>query len=223
MRPPPPAFPKIGRSVTRGPVFGVAAALAFGAAIALFVLALDVLRWDRELTAQDVRFLASPAQSRFSEPAAMLPVGVTKNALGAADDLSFRRQLHAYARVRPRADFGDTQQLQTLRAETQLGLTRLSRTDPSPTRRSRAANMIGVLALDERFAPRDPDALSAFIRGAIGSFRSAVEIDASNADAKLNLEQALRIAKARSLSGDAPSGARNTGQRAGLGQPGSGY
>lgn len=83
--------------------------------------------------------------------------------------------------------------------------------------------MIGVLALDERLAPRDPEALSDLIRGAIGSFRNAVEIDPSNSDAKLNLEQALRIAKAASLGGPAPSGGRNTGERAGLGQPGSGY
>lgn len=201
----------------------VAAVLALVAAFVLVVLALDLLRWDRELAAQDVRFLASPGQSGFSEPPTVLPFGFIARSLGAGDDLVFRRQLQGYARVRPRPGFVDAQRTLGLRAETQIGLAGISRTDPDAVRRSRAANMIGVLALDERLAPRDPAALSDLITGAIGSFRNAVEIDPSNTDAKLNLEQALRIAKAASLGGDAPSGGRNTGERAGLGQPGSGY
>ncbi len=209
--------------MTRARLISAAAVLVLAAAAVLVVFALDMLHWDRALAAQDVRFLASPSQSRFSEPPTLLPFGATENALGAGDDLAFRRQLQGYARVRPRAAVVDVQRVQTLRAETQLGLARLSRTDPDAARRSRAANMIGVLALDERLAPRDPEALADLIRGAIGSFRNAVEIDPSNSDAKLNLEQALRIAKAASIGGDAPSGGRNTGERAGLGQAGSGY
>ncbi|MBA2460900.1 MAG: hypothetical protein H0V45_03900 [Actinobacteria bacterium] len=209
--------------MTRARLISAAAVLVLAAAAVLVVFALDMLHWDRALAAQDVRFLASPSQSRFSEPPTLLPFGATENALGAGDDLAFRRQLQGYARVRPRAAVVDVQRVQTLRAETQLGLARLSRTDPDSARRSRAANMIGVLALDERLAPRDPEALADLIRGAIGSFRNAVEIDPSNSDAKLNLEQALRIAKAASIGGDAPSGGRNTGERAGLGQAGSGY
>lgn len=200
-----------------------AAVLAPAVAAVLVVFALDILRWDRDLAAQDVRFLAAPSQSRFAAPPALLPFGVAELALGAADDLQFRGQLQGYARVRPRPAVFDAQRVQALRAETQVGLAGLSRTDPDAARRSRAANMLGVLALDERLAPRDPEALADLIRGAIGSFRNAVEIDPANADAKLNLEQALRIAKAASLGGDAPSGGRNTGERAGLGQAGSGY
>lgn len=200
-----------------------AALLALVAAAALGAFALDILRWDRALAAQDVRFLAAPGQSGYTEPPSLAPLGATGAALGAADDLAFRRYLQGYARVRPRPTFFDAQLVQALRAETQQGLAALSRTDPDPVRRSRAANMLGVLALDERLAPRDPEALADLIRGAIGSFRNAVEIDPANTDAKLNLEQALRIAKAASLGGDAPSGGRNTGERAGLGQAGSGY
>ena len=208
--------------MTRGRIVGAAAMLTLVAASGLVVVALDVLRWDRSLAAQDVRFLATPGQSRYSDPPAALPSGVAQHLLGGSDDLAFREQLQGYARVRPRVGFGG-QTAHALRAETQLGLARLSRTDPDTARRSRAANMIGVLALDERLAPRDPEALADLIRGAIGSFRNAVEIDPANADAKLNLEQALRIAKTASISGDAPSGGRNRGERAGLGQAGSGY
>lgn len=200
-----------------------ASAAALVLAAALVVFAVDLLRWDDELASQDVRFLAAPAQSGFSRPSTRLPSGAAKAVLDAGDDLAFRKHLQGYARVRPRPGFFDQQRVLALRIETQLGLAGLSRSDPDLARRSRAANMIGVLALDERLAPRDPEALADLIRGAVASFRNAVEIDPSNADAKLNLEQALRIAKAASLGGTAPSGGRNTGERAGLGQSGSGY
>ena len=209
--------------MTRVRVRRAAALLALAAAAVLVVAAVDVLRWERSLAAQDVRFLALPGQSRYSQPAELLPFRAAEHALSASDDLAFREQLQAYARVRPRGAFAGQPGALALRAETQLGLARLSRSDPDAARRSRAANMIGVLALDERLAPRDPEGLADVIRGAIGTFRNAVEIDPSNADAKLNLEQALRIAKAASLGGDAPSGGRNRGERAGLGQAGSGY
>ena len=198
-----------------------AAVLALAFAALLTVFALDVLRWSRSLEAQDVRLLAAPTQTRFSDPPTVVPFGGTEHVLGASDDLAFRRQLQGFARVRPGANF--TAPLLALRSETQLGLAGLARTDPDSRRRSRAANMIGVIALNESLAPRDADALASLITGAISSFRNAVEIDPANADAKTNLELALRIAKAASLGGDAPSGGRNRGERAGLGQPGSGY
>ena len=202
-------------------LLGVLAVLALGLAVALAAFALDALRWSRSLETQDVRFLAAPTQARYSSLPTVVPFGGTERALGAGDDLAFRQQLQGFARVRPGVNF--TEALLALRAETQLGLARLSHSDPDAHRRSRAANMIGVIALNESLAPRDADALASLITGAIGSFRNAVEIDPGNADAKTNLELALRIAKAASLGGDAPTGGRNTGESAGLGQPGSGY
>lgn len=202
-------------------LLGFLAVLSLGLAVLLAIFALDTLRWSRSFETQDVRFLAAPTRATFSSPSSVVPFGGTELALGASDDLAFRRQLQGFARVRPGVNF--TQPLLALRAETQLGLASLSHSDPDAHRRSRAANMIGVIALNENLAPRDPEALSNLITGAIGSFRNAVEIDPANSDAKSNLELALRIAKAASLGGDAPSGGRNRGEKAGLGQPGSGY
>jgi hypothetical protein len=199
----------------------IAAVAALLGAIVLVVFAWDVLRWSESLGTQDVRFLAGPTQARYTEPEALLPFDAAEQALGAGDDLAFRRQLQGFARVRPGVVF--TPPLLALRAETQLGLAEVARRDPNARRRSRAANMIGVVALNESLAPREPEALANLITGAIGSFRNAVEIDPSNADAKSNLELALRIAKAATLSGDAPSGGRNTGDEAGIGRSGSGY
>lgn len=194
---------------------------ALAASAALVVFAVDVLRWQSGLEAQDVRFLAAPAQARYHEPTALLPAAAVEHALGASDDVAFRRQLEGFARVRPGVAF--TPPLLALRAETQLGLAELARSGNDVRRRARAANMTGVLALDVHLAPSDPDALATLIAGAIGSFRSAVELDPANTDAKANLEAALRIARATTLSGPAPTGGRNTGDEAGIGQSGSGY
>ena len=208
--------------MTRTRLTWAAALLALAASIVLVAFAVDVLRWDRSLAEQDVRFLASPKQARFSSPAELLPFGIAERALDGDDDLVFRRELQGFARVRPGAVF-DVQQFEALRGETQLALARLSRVDPDPRRRSRAANMIGVLALDPQLAPQIQEELAALLRGAIDSFRSAVEIDPQNADAKRNLELALRIPGAAFLPGNDPSGTRDVGDLAGLGNPGSGY
>src|SRR5829696_3377447 len=89
----------------------------------LTVFALDVLRWSDSLAAQDVRFLGAPTAARFTPPPSRLPFGVTEKALGAGDDLAFRRQLQGFARVRPGAEF-DAPRL-ALRTETQVGLAQL--------------------------------------------------------------------------------------------------
>lgn len=59
--------------MTRAHVTRAAALLALAAGAVLVVFALDLLRWSRGLEAQDVRFLASPSQSRFSDPETLLP------------------------------------------------------------------------------------------------------------------------------------------------------
>ena len=199
---------------------GALLALAAGAVLVIF--ALDVLRWNRQLAEQDIRFTATPRQARYTQPTGLLPFGLAERALSSDDDLFFRRQLEAFARIRPGA-VADAQQFAQLRGETQLALARLSRVDPDPARRSRAANMIGVLALDPQMAPPTQDELAKLVQGAIDAFRSAVETDPANADAKRNLELALRLPSAAFLPGNNPSGSRDVGKLAGLGQPGSGY
>lgn len=199
-----------------------AALLALVASAMLVAFALDVLRWERSLADQDVRFLGSPRQARFAEPPVRLPFRLSERALAGEDDLAFRRQLEDFVRARPSVVL-DSQHVERLRGASQLGLARLSRADPDPRRRSRAANMMGVLALDPRFAPRDPEELASLVRGAIDSFRSAVEIDPANVEAKSNLELALRIPGAVVLPGEQPSGGRNVGDLAGIGRPGGGY
>lgn len=208
--------------MTRAVARRAGAILALLAAAALVVFAVDVLRWERLLSEQDLRFRAVPEQARYSEPSGILPLGIAAKAVAGRDDVAFRRQLEAFTRVRPGVVV-DALRFEQLRGQMQLELARLSRVDPDPRRRSRAANMIGVLALDPQLAPSVQEDFTTVVRGAIDAFRSAVELDPANADAKRNLELALRIPGAASLPPNAPSGSRDVGKTAGLGTPGSGY
>jgi hypothetical protein len=200
----------------------VAVVLAVLAAAALIVLAIDILRWDRQLAVQDVRFRAVPERARYTEPTGILPFDLARRALGGADDLAFRRQLQRFVRVRPGAVV-DAITFEQLRGEAQIELGRLSRVDPDRGRRSRAANMIGVLALDPQLAPTVQADYDKVVQGAIDAFRYAVELDPSNTEAKRNLELALRIPGTSTLPPNAPSGSGDVGKTAGLGETGTGY
>lgn len=200
----------------------VAAVLAVLVSAALSVFALDVLRWDRQLAEQDVRFRAVPEQATYKEPSALLPFGLAERGLAGADDLTFRRQLQAFVRVRPGAVI-DAIEFEQLRGEAQIELGRLSRVDPDRSRRSRAANMIGVLALDPQLAPTAQQDYTRVVQGAIDAFRYAVELDPTNAEAKRNLELALRIPGTSTLPPNSPSGSGDVGKTAGLGETGTGY
>jgi hypothetical protein len=196
--------------------------LALLASVALIVFAVDVLRWNRQLAAQDVSFLAVPEGARYAEPSGLLPFGIAEQALAGKDDLAFRRQLQAFVRARPGLVL-DATQYEQLRGELQVELARLSRVDADPRRRSRAANMVGVLALDPQLAPTGQEEYTRLVQGAIDAFRYAVELDPSNADAKRNLELALRIPGTATLPPNAPSGSGDVGKTAGLGTTGTGY
>jgi hypothetical protein len=200
-----------------------AALLALAAAAVLVVFAVDVLRWERDLAEQDLAFAAVPEQARYAEPAGVLPYQIARKALGGGDDLVFRRRLQAFTRVRPGAEIVDAIRFEQLRGEVELELARLSRVDPDPRRQSRAANMLGVLALDPQLAPTVGEDFQQLVRGAIDNFRLAVELDPRNADAKRNLELALRIPGTATLPPNAPGGGRDVGKTAGLGTSGSGY
>lgn len=188
----------------------------------LIVVALDVLRWDADAAEQDVRFRAVPERAAYSAPSGLVPFGLAEGLLGGGDDLAFRRELQAYVRARPGAVF-DAIEYEQRRGELQIELARLSRVDPDAKRRSRAANMLGVLALDPSVAPTAQEDYSKVVQGAIDSFRYAVELDPSNAEAKRNLELALRIPGTSTLPPNAPSGTGDVGKTAGLGKTGTGY
>ena len=198
------------------------AVLAIVGALALALLAVDAIRVERALDDADARFEAGPTRAEAWRLDAMLPEGVVTGALAVDDDLAYRDAMLRYARALAPSIFGD--RAETLRGEAQLALTRVSQSDPDPRRRSAAANLLGVLALEGTTYLPSAEERAQILAGAIGNFQNAVELDDGNDTAKRNLELALRDAgPGIQIPGDEPSGRRAEGESSGVGRSGTGY
>ena len=127
--------------------------------------------------------------------------------------------LYMATQWRQGADLGP--ELENLSGQVQLELTRGSAEDANPKRRAQYLNLLATMTL-ARFGSDQAETEST-LRRAINLLRSAVETDPQNADAKLNLELALRNAKATNLPGTDPSGDAAEGTISGQGRSGSGY
>ena len=193
------------------------------AVVILFAMA-DVRRWQRALVRGDARFqVMHAASSEFGEttvpPVARWkgPHGAvaaaTKDLIGLGDDLEFRRALAVYRSANPnpneQAQFGSDPELPARRIRAQQALTAVSKTAPDSRTRSRATNMLGILANQ--------------ILTAIGLFRSAIKLDPGNADAKFNLELLLQDPQTQVFVGTSPNGNPDAGKRGGSGSEGQGY
>jgi hypothetical protein len=195
--------------------------LAGAAALVLVAVALDVLRAADELEADDVSFEAAPRQQAgLWDDLGVLPRRPGAYLLGVDDDVAYRRTLAIWVRVPPGTDiFGPEQE--NLRGRLQSQLSERSAADSSATRRSQLLNLLGALSLERRSS--DPSESGSVLRKAIDSFRSAIELDPTNQDAKVNLELALRNAKAVNLPGTDPDSGAAQGSLSGQGRAGSGY
>jgi hypothetical protein len=200
----------------------LAAVLAVPAAIVLVLLAIDVLRVPGQLEGDDVHFQAAPLrQQGLWDGLGFLPGRAAKRLLGIEDDLGYRRTIALFVRVQP----GKNENLygpeaENLRGQTQLALTERSAADSNPHRRSVLLNLLATMSLG-RYSS-DPVEEESILRTAIQTLRSAVEVDPENADAKLNLELALRDAKATNLPGTDPDAGNARGSLSGQGRPGGG-
>jgi hypothetical protein len=199
-----------------------AAVLAIPAAILLVALAVDVLRVPGELEGDDVRFQAAPRrQQGLWDDIGYLPSGVGKRVLGLHDDVAYRRTVALFLRVEPGTVSVYGPELEALRGRAQFELTRGSAEDPDPRRRANLLNLLGALSLERYTSDLIRDQMT--LRQAIVTFRSAVRLDPGNADAKLNLELALRNAVAALLPGADPESGTSRGQKGAPGGTGGGY
>jgi hypothetical protein len=198
----------------------IAAALAVPTAAVLLLLAVDALRVPDELAADDVRFEAAPRISRpLWTDLSLLPGDAGEHVLGVEDDVAFRRTAALYARIK------DVEirspELEALSGQALLAVTVGSRTETDPRRRSELLNLLGVLTFDQyAYTPAEREIL---VRTGIGAFRNAIKLSSDNAEAKRNLELALRLPEAKTLSGPGPDAGASRGQRSGAGRSGSGY
>jgi hypothetical protein len=203
-------------------VLRVAAVLAIPVAIALLVLAVDVFRLPSALERDDVRFEAAPERSAgLWDDLGLVPASATERLLDLDDDLAYRRTMAMFVKVEPGKDEIFGPDLENLRGKVQLELTRGSAEDANAVRRAQYLNLLAAMMLSS-FGGDQTEA-DTTLRRAIHTLRSAVETDPENADAKLNLELALRNAKAVNLPGTDPSGDAASGTISGQGRSGSGY
>jgi hypothetical protein len=200
------------------------AIVAVPIALVLVVLAVDVLRTPGWVSRDDSRFATAPLRGSglWNEPG-FLATRARLTALGIEDDLTYRRTIALFSRLQP----GEADQLvdpeqENRWAKLQFELTTSSRENPDPRRRSELQNLMGVVLL-ARFLYASPDERSALLTNAIGSFRTAVELDQGNDDAKVNLELALRAYGPTLFPSNAPDTGGAHGQESGQGRSGSGY
>jgi hypothetical protein len=199
------------------------AAVAVPVAVALVVIATDLLRTPRELMRDDARFETAPMRQRGLWEVGFLPGLMSERLLGLEDDVSHRQILGLYFRVEPGVvDYEGFPELEARRAKVQFEVTRLSKEEPDPKRRSRLLTMYGVITLDTRYV--DEETRDDQIRKAVSAFRNAIELDPENADAKTNLEAVLSREGPVVLNpSNAPTRDRAGGKRSGQGGSGSGY
>lgn len=203
-----------------------AAVLAIVVAGALTLLAVDVLRTPGRIAADDAGFHGAPLrQDELYGNVDFLPWSPAERALGIGDDLAYRKTIWLFRRVQPgKVQITGPNQplLEALRGKAVLEVADRARQDNDPKRRAQLLNLNGVFTFSRysQFSAFDRERL---LREAVGSFRNAVRLDPANADARANLELALRAAKAARLPGDAPDAGGSRGEGTGIGRSGSGY
>lgn len=200
----------------------VAAVLAVPVAIVLVLVAVDVLRAPGQLQGDDLRFQIRPhRQAGLWDDLSYLPGDPAVHLLGLGDDIAYRRTLTDFVRVRPGKVqiFGPV--LENLFGKVQYELAAGSANDPDPVRRSILLNLAGATTLANFTS--DPTENANNLRKAIADFRTAIDLDSTNTDAKVNLELALRNAKAANIPGTGPDSGASQGKVSGQGRSGTGY
>jgi hypothetical protein len=208
---------------TYGLPAAVVVACVLGALVS-FSLAHDVLSLRATIARDDVRYRAAPSEVLWS-PRQLVPGGVARTLMGVDDDLLYRRALRATRLSHPeQPGFSDASYVVN-RNEATAWLTDIVLHDSSATRRSAAANLLGVLSFADAIG--DYSNRGRLLASAAGRFRQAIALDPANDDAKLNLELTLSRAKGLELSesggGTNPAPGGKGAKGAGAGEAGSGY
>lgn len=164
--------------------------LALAAAALLAALAVDVLRWDRQLEQADLRFAAHVGRTEMWTADTLLPADLSARLLALRDDVGLRRAVQAFRLSQPRRQVQQASDV-TLRSAAEAELARATRMKPGRAEEARLTNLRGVLKLEEaRNAPLEESVL---LRRAAASFREAIRLDGDYEDAKFNLELTLRL------------------------------
>jgi hypothetical protein len=188
------------------------------AAVALFLLAVQVSRWPTDTRAADRALFAAPREQAHWDGNASLAARL----LGASDDISYRRAVALALRARPENAVSERTAEQVVAAvEASIELARVVRMSDDAVLRSRAANLEGVLVgedaiFDSTGGPR--------VARAAELFRRAIALDPGNDLAKANLELLYRLAGTGAGAGeDSTPGFGGFGDASGAAAEGQGY
>jgi hypothetical protein len=202
----------------------VAASAALVLAALLALVGVDALRWQDTLAEGDARYSANPAgEPELWVHHEALPASPARRLLGLDDDLAYRRAVRLYSQSRPGEPVANNPRREILRADAQRALVAVSRSDPDPKRRAQATMLVGLLAVGRGDFFVSPEERLQVLRGAIGSFQVALELDPENSDAKRNLELLLADAGGPSAGATDPGQGSSQGRSTGAGRSGSGY
>jgi hypothetical protein len=191
---------------------------------AALLLAVDVSTTRAALSDDDVRYRTAPEQTLWA-PDELVPRHAAQRLLGVEDDLLFRRALRAVRLSHPETPGLSDPEYVLHRNDASAWLVDVVRDDETLERRSAAANLLGVLSFADAIA--DYQNRGKLLEVAGSRFRQAISLDASNEDAKVNLELTLSRTRDFELSesggGTDPSPGGRGSKGAGAGDPGSGY
>jgi hypothetical protein len=201
----------------------VAGIAALAGAVVLVLVAVDARAWSATVRDDDALFRVAPARATW-DSGARAPFGLSERLLGTADDVRLRRAIQAFQLARIQTTFFiQDPRLQAAKAKATLALVDVERKGPSNRARSIAANLVGVLAFQD--ARLDPSSAQTSLRRATLAFRRAILWDATNEDAKSNLELVLRLAQVASKTRRDQEGlfGNSRGHGTGAGRGGTGY
>jgi hypothetical protein len=199
------------------PRFAAALLAGLVAAAGLALLARSVFAIERDLRAEDARLLAGDLET---SPRGGLAARLAERLLGVEDDRSLREALRLVESSRRPGT--SVRSVLERHGEAVVRLDVLARSGDDPARRSQAATLAGLLALED--SALDPGSRGRFLELGLDAFRLAVLTDPGNEDAKYNLELVLaRLtgpAETRDPGEEQPA---PEGRSAGSSDPGSGY
>jgi hypothetical protein len=176
---------------------------AVGAAVVLALLGRAVLSVPSKLDAEDAR-LARPELAAEAEIGPSGAFGGAAEALvGATDDQSYREALRLYHASRS-AERSDVDVI-ALHGTAAGILTRLVRDDGDPELRARAANLLGVMLLQD--ARINPVSARRYLELSLGAFQDAARLDPEDAEAKHNLELLATLSPGRTFREEPQQGA----------------
>jgi hypothetical protein len=202
----------------------VAAALLLVAAL-LGGLAHEVGAWDEAVRRDDVRFVTAPVTPGLWQAPAGPGASLAGSLLGLDDDLRFRRAVRLYVRGHVfAATFAQEKARLAARGGAAELLQQVAAHDALPWRRARAANMLGVLLVED--AREGRELAPALSRQAVRAFTTGARQADGADDPRFNLELLLTQLRpngliGRDLSQNQAGLARGVG--AGLAVPEEGY